>query len=42
MGNHTTCTMGGMTGHFELNVFKPVMIASLLSSARLLGDASAR
>jgi len=31
-----------MTGQFELNVFKPVMIASMLSSTRLLGDASAR
>merc|ERR1712166_1557802 len=40
MGNHVTVTVGGATGHFELNVFKPVMIASLLSSVRLLGDAS--
>jgi len=40
MGNHVTATVGGATGHFELNVFKPVMIASLLSSCRLLADAS--
>lgn len=41
MGNHTTISIGGMQGQFELNVFKPVMVASLLDSARLLGDASA-
>lgn len=41
MGNHTTITIGGTQGHFELNVFKPVMVANLLDSARLLGDASA-
>lgn len=40
MGNHVAITVGGSNGHFELNVFKPVMIANLLSSARLLGDAS--
>lgn len=40
MGNHVAITVGGMQGHFELNVFKPVMIANLLSSVRLLGDAS--
>ena len=39
MGNHTTVTVAGATGHFELNVFKPVMIYSLLQSARLIGDA---
>ena len=32
-------SIGGMTGHFELNVFKPMMIYNLLTSARLLGDA---
>lgn len=37
-GNHMTITVGGMTGHFELNVFKPVMIANFLQSARLIGD----
>jgi fumarate hydratase class II len=41
MGNHTTITIGGTQGHFELNVFKPVMVANLLDSARLLGDAAA-
>ncbi|GMH69580.1 hypothetical protein TrST_g4486 [Triparma strigata] len=39
MGNHTVITVGGMQGHFELNVFKPVMCASLLHSARIIGDA---
>ena len=39
MGNHTTITVAGATGHFELNVFKPVMIFALLESARLIGDA---
>lgn len=40
MGNHTTITIGGMQGQFELNVFKPVIVAGLLDSARLLGDAA--
>jgi fumarate hydratase, class II len=40
MGNHVTITIGGAQGHFELNVFKPVMIANLLQSAVLIGDAS--
>jgi fumarate hydratase class II len=39
MGNDVAINMGGATGHFELNVFKPMMIANLLHSARLLGDA---
>ena len=39
-GNHTAITVAGMQGHFELNVFKPVMIRNLLQSSRLLGDAS--
>ena len=39
MGNHTTVTVAGATGHFELNVFKPVMIYNLLQSATLIGDA---
>ena len=38
MGNHTAITMGGATGHFELNVFKPVMVANLLASVELIGD----
>jgi fumarate hydratase class II len=40
VGNHAAVTFGGCQGHFELNVFKPVMIANVLSSARLLGDAA--
>ena len=39
MGNNTTVSIGGCQGHFELNVFKPVMTANLLHSARLVGDA---
>lgn len=39
VGNDTAISVGGMTGHFELNVFKPMMIYNLLNSARLLGDA---
>ena len=40
MGNHTTITIAGSQGHFELNVFKPVMAYDMLQSIRLLGDAS--
>ncbi|SME88868.1 fumarase, class II [Tistlia consotensis] len=40
MGNHTTITVAGASGQFELNVFKPVLIYSLLQSARLIGDAA--
>ena len=40
MGNHTTVTVAGANGHFELNVFKPVMIYNILQSIRLLSDAS--
>lgn len=39
LGNDVTINVGGTHGHFQLNVFKPVMIASLLQSARLIGDA---
>jgi len=39
MGNNTTVTVGGATGHFELNVFKPVMVSNTLQSIRLLADA---
>lgn len=39
IGNDTAISVGGIYGHFELNVFKPVMIYNLLNSARLLGDA---
>lgn len=38
MGNDVAINIGGMTGHFELNVFKPVMIYNFLHSARLIGD----
>ncbi len=40
MGNHTAITVAGSQGHFELNVYKPVMIYNLLQSIRLLADAS--
>ena len=40
MGNDVAVNVGGATGHFELNVFKPVMIFNLLNSVRLLADAS--
>ncbi|HRZ20195.1 MAG TPA: class II fumarate hydratase, partial [Bacteroidales bacterium] len=39
LGNDVAINIGGTHGHFQLNVFKPVMIANLLQSARLLGDA---
>jgi fumarate hydratase class II len=39
MGNDVAVSIGGMTGHFELNVFKPVIAANVLQSARLIGDA---
>lgn len=38
MGNDTTISVAGSAGHFELNVFKPVMISALLQSATLLAD----
>ena len=38
VGNDAAVTIGGMSGHFELNVFKPVMIFNILMSARLIGD----
>ena len=40
IGNDAAITVGGMQGHFELNVFKPLMAAAFLESARLLGDAA--
>ncbi|CAG8460450.1 5326_t:CDS:10 [Funneliformis mosseae] len=40
MGNHTAISISGSNGHFELNVFKPVLIKNLLHSIRILGDAS--
>ncbi len=39
MGNDMTVAIGGSNGHFELNVFKPVIASNVLESARLLGDA---
>ncbi|MCS1411160.1 MAG: Fumarate hydratase class II [Verrucomicrobia subdivision 3 bacterium] len=39
IGNDAAINIGGMTGHFELNAFKPVMIYNLLMAARNLGDA---
>ncbi|MBC9812683.1 class II fumarate hydratase [Crocinitomicaceae bacterium CZZ-1] len=39
MGNDVAITIGGTQGHYELNVFKPMMAANFLQSARLLGDA---
>ena len=40
MGNHVTVSVGGSNGHFELNVFKPVIIYNVLQSIRLLADAA--
>lgn len=39
IGNDISISIGGMQGHYQLNVFKPVMISNLLESARLMGDA---
>ncbi len=41
MGNHVAISIAGSQGHFELNVFKPVIIYNLLQSIRLIGDAAA-
>lgn len=38
LGNDVAINIGGMSGHFELNVFKPMMISNFIQSARLLGD----
>ena len=40
IGNTATVTAGGMQGHFELNVFKPVMVSAVLDTMRVLGDAA--
>ena len=40
MGNHVAVSIAGSNGHFELNVFKPVIIHNVLQSVRLLGDAA--
>jgi fumarate hydratase class II len=39
MGNHVAISVAGSNGHFELNVFKPVMVHNLLQSIRLIADA---
>ncbi|XP_002131656.2 fumarate hydratase, mitochondrial [Ciona intestinalis] len=39
MGNHVAVSIGGSNGHFELNVFKPMMVSNVLRSSRLIGDA---
>ena len=39
MGNQVAVSVGGSNGHFELNVFKPIIIRNVLQSTRLLGDA---
>ena len=39
MGNDVAISVGGTQGHYELNVFKPMMAANILQSARLIGDA---
>jgi len=40
MGNHVAVTVAGASGHLELNVFKPVIVANVLRSIRLLADAT--
>lgn len=40
MGNHVAVTVGGSNGHFELNVFKPLIVKNVLHSIRLLGDSA--
>lgn len=39
MGNQVAVTVGGSLGHFELNVFKPMIVKNVLQSTRLIGDA---
>ena len=40
MGNNVAVSIGGCSGHFELNVFKPMILRNILQSVRLLSDAS--
>lgn len=40
MGNHVAVTVGGSNGHFELNVFKPMIVSNVLRSIRLIADSS--
>ena len=39
MGNQTAVTIGGSQGHFELNVYKPLIVSNVLRSIRLISDA---
>lgn len=41
MGNHMAVSIGGSNGHFELNVFKPMIVANVLRSIILIADSSA-
>ena len=41
MGNDVAIAVGGAQGHYELNVFKPMMARNILESAQLIGDACA-
>lgn len=41
MGNHVAVSIGGSNGHFELNVFKPMIARNVLHSVRLLADSAA-
>lgn len=41
MGNHVSVSIGGSNGHFELNVFKPMIVANVLRSITLLADSCA-
>ncbi len=38
MGNQVAVTVGGMSGHFELNVFRPMIARNVLHSIKLIGD----
>lgn len=38
MGNHVSSTFGGANGHFELNVYRPMIAKNVLHSIRLLSD----
>ena len=40
MGNHVAVTVGGSNGHFELNVFKPLIVSNVLRSIRLIANSS--
>jgi fumarate hydratase class II len=42
IGNDAAITIGGLNGHFELNVFKPVIIFNLLMAARLMATPATR